>query len=28
MWNSKLGKGVVVRGHEVMAESPHQKGLD
>ena len=28
MWNSKLGKGVVVRGHEVLAESPHQKGLD
>jgi basic amino acid/polyamine antiporter, APA family len=28
MWNSKLGKGVVVHGHEVLAESPHQKGLD
>ncbi len=28
MWNSKLGKGVVVRGHEVLAESPHSKGLD
>ena len=28
MWNSKLGKGVVVRGHEVMAETPHPKGLD
>ena len=28
MWNSKLGKGVAVRGHEVLAESPHPKGLD
>jgi APA family basic amino acid/polyamine antiporter len=28
MWNSKLGKGVVVHGHEVMAESPHPKSLD
>jgi len=28
MWNSKLGKGMVVSGHEVMAESPHRKGLD
>ena len=28
MWNSKLGKGVVVRGHEVLAETPHPKGLD
>jgi APA family basic amino acid/polyamine antiporter len=28
MWNSKLRKGVLVRGHEVMAESPHSKGLD
>jgi APA family basic amino acid/polyamine antiporter len=28
MWNSKLGKGVIVHGHEVMAESPHPKGLD
>jgi APA family basic amino acid/polyamine antiporter len=28
MWNSKLGKGIVVHGHEVLAESPHQKGLD
>ncbi len=28
MWNSKLGKGVIVHGHEVLAESPHQKGLD
>ena len=28
MWNSKLGKGVVVRGHEVMADTPHPKGLD
>jgi APA family basic amino acid/polyamine antiporter len=28
MWHSKLGLGVVVHGHEVMAESPHPKGLD
>src|SRR6185503_6485235 len=28
MWNSKLGKGIVVQGHEVMAETPHPKGLD
>jgi basic amino acid/polyamine antiporter, APA family len=28
MWHSKLGKGVVVHGHEVLAESPHPKGLD
>ena len=28
MWNSKLGKGVVVHGHEVLAETPHPKGLD
>ncbi|HEY9183489.1 MAG TPA: amino acid permease, partial [Gammaproteobacteria bacterium] len=28
MWNSKLGKGIVVHGHEVLAESPHRKGLD
>ena len=28
MWHSKLGKGVVVHGHEVLAESPHSKGLD
>jgi APA family basic amino acid/polyamine antiporter len=28
MWNSKLGKGVVIHGHEVMAEGPHPKGLD
>jgi APA family basic amino acid/polyamine antiporter len=28
MWNSKLGRGVVVHGHEVLAESPHPKGLD
>jgi hypothetical protein len=26
--NSKLGKGVVVHGHEVMADVPHPKGLD
>jgi basic amino acid/polyamine antiporter, APA family len=28
MWNSKLGKGVVVHGHEVLAETPHPKSLD
>jgi APA family basic amino acid/polyamine antiporter len=28
LWHSKLGHGVVVHGHEVLAESPHQKGLD
>jgi APA family basic amino acid/polyamine antiporter len=28
MWNSKLGKGIVVHGHEVMADTPHAKGLD
>jgi APA family basic amino acid/polyamine antiporter len=28
MWHSKLGKGVVVHGHEVMADTPHPKGLD
>lgn len=28
MWNSKLGKGIVVQGHEVMAETPHPKVLD
>jgi APA family basic amino acid/polyamine antiporter len=28
MWNSQLGKGILVHGHEVLAESPHQKGLD
>ena len=28
MWFSKLGKGIVVHGHEVMAETPHAKGLD
>jgi APA family basic amino acid/polyamine antiporter len=28
MWHSKLGKGMVVHGHEVMADSPHPKGLD
>jgi APA family basic amino acid/polyamine antiporter len=28
MWHSKLGKGTVVHGHEVMADSPHPKGLD
>ena len=25
MWNSKLGKGIVVRGHEVLAESPSSR---
>jgi hypothetical protein len=28
MWYSKLGKGIVVHGHEVMADTPHAKGLD
>ena len=28
MWHSKLGKGVLVTGHEVMADTPHPKGLD
>jgi|SRR5688572_8958955 len=28
MWNSKLGQGIVVHGHEVLAETPHPKGLD
>ena len=28
MWNSNLGKGIVVHGHEVMADSPHPKVLD
>jgi APA family basic amino acid/polyamine antiporter len=28
MWNSKLGHGIVVHGHEVMADTPHPKGLD
>jgi len=28
MWHSKIGKGIVVHGHEVLADSPHQKGLD
>jgi basic amino acid/polyamine antiporter, APA family len=28
MWHSKLGKGIVVLGHEVMADTPHPKGLD
>jgi basic amino acid/polyamine antiporter, APA family len=28
MWNSNLGKGIVVHGHEVMADTPHAKGLD
>jgi len=28
MWHSKIGKGVVVHGHEVLAQSPHPKTLD
>ncbi len=28
MWNSNLGKGIVVHGHEVMATTPHAKDLD
>jgi APA family basic amino acid/polyamine antiporter len=28
MWNSKLRKGIVVAGHEVLAQSPHPKTLD
>jgi APA family basic amino acid/polyamine antiporter len=28
MWHSKIGQGIVVHGHEVLAESPHRKGLD
>jgi APA family basic amino acid/polyamine antiporter len=28
MWNSKLGQGVIVHGHEVLAETAHPKGLD
>jgi APA family basic amino acid/polyamine antiporter len=28
MWNSKLGKGVVVRGHEELIEPPHPKVSD
>jgi APA family basic amino acid/polyamine antiporter len=28
MWHSKIGRGIIVHGHEVMADSPHQKGLD
>ena len=28
MWNSKLGKGVVVRGHEELTETPHPKVSD
>jgi APA family basic amino acid/polyamine antiporter len=28
MWNTNLGKGIVVHGHEVMADSPHPKVLD
>jgi APA family basic amino acid/polyamine antiporter len=28
MWHSKIGQGIVVKGHEVLADSPHQKGLD
>jgi APA family basic amino acid/polyamine antiporter len=28
MWNSKMGKGIVVHGHEVLAQSTHEKVLD
>jgi len=28
MWNSKLGKGIVVRGHEQLSETPHPKVSD
>jgi APA family basic amino acid/polyamine antiporter len=28
MWNSKLGKGVIVRGHEELSETPHPKVSD
>ena len=28
MWNSKLGKGIVVRGHEQLSETPHPKISD
>ena len=28
MWNSKIGKGVIVRGHEELSETPHPKVLD
>jgi len=28
VWNSKIGKGIVVHGHEVMAQSTHSKALD
>jgi APA family basic amino acid/polyamine antiporter len=28
MWNSKVGKGVVVRGHEEISETPHPKITD
>jgi APA family basic amino acid/polyamine antiporter len=28
MWNSKLGKGVLVRGHEELSETPHPKIAD
>jgi APA family basic amino acid/polyamine antiporter len=28
MWNSKIGKGVIVRGHEELSETPHPKVVD
>jgi APA family basic amino acid/polyamine antiporter len=28
MWNSKLGKGIVVHGHEDVSQTPHPKILD
>jgi APA family basic amino acid/polyamine antiporter len=28
MWNSKIGKGIVVRGHEELSEAPHPKISD
>jgi hypothetical protein len=28
MWNSKLGKGIVVHGHEQLSETPHPKVSD
>jgi APA family basic amino acid/polyamine antiporter len=28
MWNSKLGKGIVVHGHEDVSQTPHPKITD
>jgi hypothetical protein len=28
VWNSKLGKGVVVHGHEEITQTPHPKIAD